>query len=690
MQKIPIKILYVIIPILILATFSIDLFSFYSGIVFTSLLNLKELMVAILVFGWVLIHKNFAKLQSFSLKQKLWRLTIFLSASYLTLFIVRLFIQPEYTTSFPNHYLSLSAVFEANISALLAMVVLIPAIMIFHDLIFSKPKRTTKLYFNLFIIFLVLTSISVLITQQPIFKFSSDSLINDITASLTVFMCLLLSFRNDWITYLPRRDKILYFTVGLVVLAEIIWLPDVVFKPQISAYSLLLAASTNIINIFLLLYGAFGIMKLFFHLPTAKAFDRKLREVNSLYNLARTLNSEQNLPRLTQLITQLTTHVLESNSTWFQLYTPSEKNFHISSHINLTQSQIVNNPLSGLSELNRMLNDNKKALLINDLNQHNKFRDLTKWKKDARSLIAAPLFSNRQQLMGIIYASKVQPYGFDIEDVSLIEGFANQAAIALENADLFQASIKKERLEQELKIAREVQLKLLPQFVPEHDGFELETYFITANEVGGDYFDFFKFGDNHQGIVIGDVSGKGTSAAFYMAEFRGVIQTLAKTFSNPKDLICQANQIFYSNIERKIFVSAIVGKYIPEKRIFQFVRAGHNPIIFASNHNSKSRFIQPAGLAIGLDKGEIFNKTIQLESLKLSAGDKLFLYTDGLTEARNEEGEEYGEERLCKILEESKKLSSRELKEHLLEDIMHFVGDTPLHDDMTFIVIRTE
>jgi serine phosphatase RsbU (regulator of sigma subunit) len=653
-------------------------------------MNFKELLVAILVFGWFLIHKNFAKLQSFSLKQKLWRLTFFLSASYIILFILRLFIQPEYTTAFPNHYLSLSAVIEANISALLAMVVLIPAIMILHDLIFSKPKRTTKLYFNLFIIFLIITSISVLLTRKPIFRFSSETLINDITASLAVFMCLLLSFRNDWITYLPRKDKILYFTVGLVVLAEIIWLPEIVFKPQISTYSLLLAASTNIINIFLLLYGGFVIMKLFFHLPTAKAFDRKLREVNSLYNLARTLNSEQNLPRLTQLITQLTSQVLESNSTWFQLYDPLEKNFHISSHINLTQSQIVNNPLIGLSDLNLLLNENKKALLINDLNQHNKFKDLTKWKKDARSLIAAPLFSNRQQLMGIIYASKVQSYGFDIEDVSLIEGFANQAAIALENADLFQASIKKERLEQEFKIARDVQLKLLPQVVPEHDDFKLETYFIMANEVGGDYFDFFKFRDNYQGIVIGDVSGKGTSAAFYMAEFRGVIQTLAKTFTNPKDLICQANQIFYSNIERKIFVSAIVGKYIPEKKIFQFVRAGHNPIIFTSNHNSKSQFIQPAGLAIGLDKGEIFNKIIKLESVKLSAGDKLFLYTDGLTEARNEDGEEYGEERLCKILESSKKSSSRELKEYLLEDIMHFVGDTPLHDDMTFIVIKTE
>jgi serine phosphatase RsbU (regulator of sigma subunit) len=281
-------------------------------------------------------------------------------------------------------------------------------------------------------------------------------------------------------------------------------------------------------------------------------------------------------------------------------------------------------------------------------------------------------------------------YGFDIEDVSLLEGFANQAVVALENVNLLEISLKKERMEQELKIAREVQLKLLPQKTPQIKGFDLDSYFITAYEVGGDYFDFIQFGDGNHGIVIGDVSGKGTSAAFYMAEFKGVIQTLAKTFTNPKELACQANQIFYSHIERRLFVSAIVGKYIPKKKTFEFIRAGHNPLLYSTNRNSAPTFIQPKGLAIGLDSGKKFDDIIQQETIQLNPDDTLVLFTDGLPEARNEKGEEFGDERLCQVIRENHNLTAAQIKETVLEEIMNFVGETPLHDDLTFIVMKAK
>lgn len=688
MTKIPLKIVYILVPVLFLLIFAIDVFSYFGGVAFTFLIDLKEIIVVLLVLAWLLIHKRFAKLQSLTLKQKLWHLTIFLSLNYVVYFVLNLFNHPEFTPEFPNQYQSFGGIIDANFGAVLAFTTLIPTLMIIRDLVFAKQKRTTKLYFNLFIAFTVLTSISVFVTKQPFFKFTSQTVFNEIFIFCTLFMILLLSFRNDWITYLPRKDKILYFTVGIIVFLEIIALPDYVYRQSFSAYSLMLYTFTNIIALMLLIYGSFAMLKLLFHLPTAKAFDRKLREVNSLYDLSRTLNSELNFKKLTQLITQLTARVLESNSTWLQLYDQETKQLEIVSHINLSQSQILNNPFSELTGLNADLIQKKRALLINDITQHKPSQELRKWKKDIRAFIAAPLFSNRQQLMGIIYATKTQFYGFDIEDVSLLEGFANQAAIALENVNLLEASIKKERLEQELTIAREVQLKLLPQRIPEIKNCELDSYFITAYEVGGDYFDFVQFGDGHYGVVIGDVSGKGTSAAFYMAEFKGVVQTLAKTFTNPKELACHANQIFFSHIERRLFVSAIVGKFIPDKKVFQFIRAGHNPVLYSSNHQSKPSFVQPAGLAIGLDSGKKFNQIIQMESMKLVSGDALVFFTDGLPEARNANGEEFGEERLCQVLHGNQSLNASEIKECILDEIMGFVGETPLHDDLTFIVMK--
>lgn len=690
MEKIPQKILYLIIPILFVIIFAIDSLFFFSGVTFTSLINLKEFLVILLTVAWVVVLRRVVKLQSLSLKQKLGRFALLLTANYVAFAILNLLIQPEYTTTFPHQYQSFGAIIQANVITILVWITIIPALLIIRDLVFSKQKRTTRLYFNLFVVFTVLTSISVFITKQPFFKFSSETLFNEILVFCSLAMIVLLSFRNDWITYLPRKDKVLYFTVGIIVFVEIVALPDYVYKPTFSAYSLILYSFTNIISLMLLIYGSFAMLKLLFHLPTAKAFDRKLREVNSLYDLSRTLNSELNFKRLTQLITQLTSRVLESNSTWLQLYDPEENKLKIVSHINLSQSQILNNLFESLDGINKDLIEKRHAILINDVTQDKRFRDFRGWKKDARSFIAAPLFSNRQQLMGIIYAAKIQPYGFDIEDVSLLEGFANQAAIALENVNLLEVSIKKERLEQELRIARDVQLKLLPQSAPGFQGFELESYFITAYEVGGDYFDFIEFGDGRPGLVIGDVSGKGTSAAFYMAEFKGVIQTLAKTFPDPKTLACRANQIFYGHSERRLFVSAIVGKYIPEKHIFEFVRAGHNPVLYSTNPHNKPVFLQPPGLAIGLDGGKKFDTIIKLERIQTNSGDILIFFTDGLPESRNEKGEEFGEERLCQVLQKCRDGNASEIKECILDEVMDFLGDTPLHDDLTFIVMKVK
>ncbi|RMH89432.1 MAG: GAF domain-containing protein, partial [Calditrichaeota bacterium] len=392
--------------------------------------------------------------------------------------------------------------------------------------------------------------------------------------------------------------------------------------------------------------------------------------------------------RLTQLITQLTARVLGSHCAWLELYEPEENRLRVVSHINLSQQQILQNPFDDPEGFNRMIIQEKKPVLINDIPQHPELKHLGNWHQQVRSMLATPLFSNRGQLMGILYAAKSQSYGFDIDDVSLMEGFANQTAIALENAKLWQTSIEKERLEQELKVAREVQLRLVPQEMPRVGGFEIDSYFLTAYEVGGDYYDFIQFSDNLPGVVIGDVSGKGTSAAFYMAEFKGVIQTLAHTSRDPGKLLCRANRIFYPTIERHSFVTAIVGKLIPDRNRFRFARAGHTPVLHCSPARGLVTFLQPPGLGIGLDRGPLFEKILRVEEVELAPGDTLLLFTDGLIELRNAGGEEYGEERLAAMVQECHELSAEALKDRILNDIMDFSEGTPLHDDLTLVIIK--
>lgn len=705
MRKIPTKLFYPLIPAFIAGIYAIDIFYnliYETGVrygfsfITFSLQNLREVIIIALAAAWFLLLRQRFFSSDLEISQKLWRLTVLLTLNFIGIFLLRLIFPGDIggepaAAGFRDNLLS---IFITNTLGLLAVATLVPVLMIVREFIFYKQRRTTRLYFNIFLVLIALSTLWVYSSDRllnfSVLWFSEDNsgFYNTVLAWSLGIIIILLSFRNDWITYLPRKQKFIYFSIGVIVYVEIIMLRDAVFIPYLPAFSLMVANFANIVWLLLALYGGFAMLTLLVHLPAARAVDRKLKEVNSLYGFARKLNSELNYQKLPQLITRLTAEVLNSQSAWLELYDPQINKLKLASHINLTQQQILSNPFDEIEGFNSDLIREKRTALINDLNQNQQLRHISRWKKDLRALIAAPLFSNREQLMGIIYSGKSQPYGFDIDDVSLLEGFANQSAIALENANLWQDSLERERLEQELKIAREVQLKLVPQAKPVIPSFDVDCYFLTAYEVGGDYYDFMEFSDGMPGLVIGDVSGKGASAAFYMAEFKGVIQTLARTLKNPKDLICQANRIFYSASERKLFVTAIVAKFDPRKNIFEFVRAGHNPALHYSHKNSRSSYLQPPGLGIGLESGAIFDSVTEIQREKFYPGDFLILFTDGLAEARNKAGEEFGEERLQFLADGCGELSASQIKERILNEITDFVGNTPLHDDLTFIVVK--
>jgi len=705
MLKISTKILYPLLTICCIAIFAIDGFenilvslNFAHDLSFltVSLNSLRNILVLIMMSGWVIIlHRRFL-LNELSIPQKLWRLTLILGLNFILALVFQL-IFPSYTSlSHPpsSSIGSIVYVLRTDLTGLLAIFSIIPFILILRELIFYKQRRTTRLYFNVFLGLLLISS-GWAFYANSVLDFSNlsrgsgfDAMMNIIFSWSLSIIFFLLSLRNDWITYLPRKQKFLYFGIGLIVIAQIYLLNEYVYVPYVKNFSVIAANFGVITWAFMAIYATVAMLTLLVHLPTARAVDRKLREVNSLQDFSRMLNSERNHQKLIRLITQLTARVLESHSTWLELFQQDEQRFKLKSHINLTQGQLLNNPFTKLNGLNKSLVETKKSLIINDITQLASLQNILHWKKDIRSLIAAPMFSSRDQLMGIIYASRNESFGFDADDTSMLESFANQSAIALENADLWQSALEKERLEQELRIARDVQLRLLPQTMPEIPGFEIETFFLTAYEVGGDFYDFITFKDDLPGIVIGDVSGKGTSAAFYMAEFKGVVQTLSHTENGPRDLVTRANHILFETLERKSFITAIAAKVDVKNSIFQFVRAGHTPVLYCSNQTKTPRYIQPPGLGIGLDRGKIFDRIITTNEVKLHPGDAIILFTDGLIEARNRGSEEYGEERLIKLMQNCHLHSASEIKEKILEDVTDFVEDNPLHDDLTFIVLK--
>ncbi len=684
------KILYILVPLLVILIFFIDLLSYYSNITISFISFIREIIILSLLFLCYQVIKNRFHFHELTIQENLNRLALVIAANFVIALIINIIFKPVYNTGFPTSYDSSSAILVSTIFAFTASFTLVPALFILKQLIFYKRKRYTAIFFNLYLLLITVNAICAFITRQPVgwLKFTAESFANDITFGLTIIFILMLSLRNEWITYLSRKQKILTFFIGLPLYIAFASLFDIAYRVSLPAYSLTIAALTFNLWIFLLIYGGYGLLKLLLHLPTARAFDRKIRELNSLYDLGRMLNTETRIETLYPLITKSTSQILESQTTWLALVDNKINKLTIVSSINLTPTEIETNPLLNFDGLNKATISEKKSILINDIPHNRQYKYLINWKKDARTILVSPLFSNRSQLMGIIYATKNREYNFDVDDASLIQGIANQAAIAIENAKLLQESIDRERLEHELKIARDVQIKLLPQTIPQIPNFDLDAFCLNAYEVGGDYYDFFQFSDGKPGVIIGDVSGKGTSAALYMAEFKGIIQTLAKTHTSPYSLTCDINKIVYQHIERRSFVSAITAKIDPKKQTVTFTRAGHTPVLYCGGNDHDPQNILTKGIGLGLDPGTKFNSILEEHTIKLGRNGTVLLYTDGVTEARNEDGIEFGEERLTSLVKACKAETAKQIKEYLLNSVSEFCGNAQLHDDLTFVILR--
>jgi phosphoserine phosphatase RsbU/P len=249
--------------------------------------------------------------------------------------------------------------------------------------------------------------------------------------------------------------------------------------------------------------------------------------------------------------------------------------------------------------------------------------------------------------------------------------------------------VEKERLEEELRIARQIQMSLLPaQGLAGLPGVRVAALCLPAAEVGGDYYDVLPLGPTRMGVLVADVSGKGTSAALYMAELKGLVLSLSRIYESPAKLLCEANRILAANMDSRSFVTMTYAVVDAAERTMRYARAGHSPLIHFEARTGRTRVLAPAGLGLGLDPGDRFDLILEEDEVALEPGDAFLFFTDGLSEAMNEGSELFGEGRLRRILEEGGELASDELKERILAEVRRFVGEALPHDDMTLVVLK--
>ena len=261
--------------------------------------------------------------------------------------------------------------------------------------------------------------------------------------------------------------------------------------------------------------------------------------------------------------------------------------------------------------------------------------------------------------------------------------------------DLLRIQAEKKRLEEELRIAHEIQMSLLPQGPLEFPGVSVTSVCVPAREVGGDYFDLLPLDDHRLGVLIADVSGKGTSAALYMAEMKGLMLSLSRIHTSPRALLIEANRIIAEHLNSRSFITMIYAIIDLRARTLTYARAGHTPLLCLPGPQAATqglRTLVPDGMVLGLnlDAGETFERLLCEETMPIHEGDMFLFFTDGISEAMNSADDCFGEARLGRIVEEHAHLPSDQLRERILREIAAFVGDAPQHDDMTLILLRID
>jgi serine phosphatase RsbU (regulator of sigma subunit) len=293
---------------------------------------------------------------------------------------------------------------------------------------------------------------------------------------------------------------------------------------------------------------------------------------------------------------------------------------------------------------------------------------------------------------GALFVARAAADAFEAEDVSALETFAGQAALSLSHADLFSDALERERLARELALARDVQRRLLPQTLPQIEGVEMAAAEVPAKEVGGDYYDVVQLGNDCVGVLVADVSGKGAAAAFYMAEMKGVFQVGSRLTRAPGELLARANEALAPSLGRGVFASAAYAVLDAEAGTLAVARAGHTPAVLVrdgARPDGGRWLLRGDGLAIGLDReGALFRRTLREQTVRLAPGDTLVLYTDGLVEARNADGEEYGYDRLAAFAERHAAGGAAALRDRLLGERRQWSGRDDPDDDTTLVVLR--
>ncbi len=322
-----------------------------------------------------------------------------------------------------------------------------------------------------------------------------------------------------------------------------------------------------------------------------------------------------------------------------------------------------------------------ESLICPDVSQDERYFPA---RKRTKSELVTPIISN-DKVIGVFDLESDKLDAYDDEDLSILEMLAAQVAIIIEKAELYEELVEKKRIKAQLEIARQVQLELLPANDPEFNGFDMSAYVFPTEEVSGDYYDWVSIMEDQVAIIVADAVGKGIPAALLIAFLRASMRAYVQIGYAPHIAFSKVGNLLWDSVEAHQFITAVYGIIDTTNRTFVYSNAGHNPPLLVRK-DKECRFVEYGDMALGMFRNTPYHQHF----IRFQKEDVFVLYTDGITEAANAEGEEYGQDRFAERVSDGVHLSAKEMIEFIRQDIAVFTERSTLDDDATLFIIKAQ
>jgi phosphoserine phosphatase RsbU/P len=493
-----------------------------------------------------------------------------------------------------------------------------------------------------------------------------------------------LSINLKWIPYLTFKEKwkSILFLLTILVCISYLYLQLLLYS---ESDQIMVNLTDNLflhaLTAFVFLYSLFSFLVTLFTLPTSSVFEQKLIEAINFQRLSQSIKPGQDENQVLDILIDSSMSASYADAGWFEIFNPNGSPTYL--HLRFITKTLR-------KELQEAVTSTKAFADFQWSGKHNENR-LFQGKiahPQYKSVIVVPLVVY-QETIGHMYLVKEVKDGFNKEMLNIISTFVGQACISVENHRLLNEAIKNERYKEELKIAQRVQRSLLPEVLHHDESFEICAFSEAADEVGGDYYETQMLAEHQYAVIIGDVSGKGTSAAFHMSQMKGIFHSLVQSNPDPGDFIFKANKALSQCLEKNHFVTTAYYLVDTEKKSIRYSRAGHCPALFYDSSAGTCAYLSLDGMGLGIVRNHLYKKYVSESEFSYESQDILVLFTDGIIEAKNKNNIEYGYERLRDVVKESYSANPLEIQQNIISSVYGFIGKNIIpDDDYSLLVIK--